>query len=166
MEINDGWIEEFEKKENNYNLFYLSKVNFIKLVVVTLDSNNNISQIKKDKLKLKKENVIQKEQILEIKNNSENKNNQLIGLLSYNLTICPKDIVNNNLNFDKIISHDKISDISLFDTISFFNNINCLYLIFKLKTNNKLSSKKKLNKCQSKKIIIKSSSRKTRRKTT
>ena len=166
MEMNDDWIEEFEKKENSYNLFYLSKVKKINIISLTLDLENNISQITKDKLTLKKENIVLRDQILEIKNNSQNLNKRLIGLLSYNLTISPKDIVSDNINFDKLKIHNNISDILLSDTISFFNNINCLYLIFKIKSSNNFSPKKKLNNCQSKKVFIKSSSRKTRRKTT
>ena len=167
MEFDDNWIESYESKEKDYNVFYLDKNKSINIITIILDAESNITKVTKEKYKLNNDNLFTKDEIINIISKNSNKN--LVGLLCYNSTIEPKNIVDNNLFFDDVKSFDVIKDISLSDSISFFSILNSVYFLFKENKKNNIILKKKLNSLstvQSKKIYITKNNRKTRRKRT
>ena len=56
MDIEDldiSWINDFEKIDNEYNIYYTEEISFIKIHCVYINNNNEIEKITEEKIFLK-----------------------------------------------------------------------------------------------------------------
>lgn len=141
------WIEEYEKSEEEYNDFYKTQVESIQILFLYINKDNELFHVKSEKMILS-EGQINKENILFTlrKNMIHNEVKFLpISLLKYNIDLDVEDV-------KKYIMHDDYprdfltpvkytSGIEWNDTISLFQDLNCLYVFFK-ERNTKINTKK------------------------
>jgi len=141
-ELNDDWINNFEKTDKLYQDFYKDDLYYINLMILYINRSNEIEKIKHETFLMSKPNYISREEILQILKNSLTSHNKLYSLLSilkYNITLDTDDIKNFLLysneerNFLKVIKN--IDAISFDKTICMLQDLNDLIFIFYEKSN-------------------------------
>jgi len=139
-----SWINEFEKTDKEYEIFYKENLMYVKVTIIYVNKYNEIDKIKEEKIIMRNPNVISKESIIEIlKRNSinDNKKYTITTLLKYNIDLDPSDIRSFLLNRDHNYNGDEdnedylsvvkhIDDIIWNKTISMFQDLNNLFIIF------------------------------------
>ena len=141
--INDDfdtdWINEFEKVDKDYASFYLEDLNYVKVTIVYVNNNNELEKIKEEKLFLQKSNNISREEIIGIlkRNNTKDDNTfTIMTMLKYNFDLEPIDVRNFLLNSNNSEGDDYLSVVKDVDeivwnrTISMFQDLNNLIIIF------------------------------------
>lgn len=178
-ELDETWITDFENLDNEYRNFYCEDLKFLTLNYIYLNNEAEIFKIHKEQYNLNNSGLLTKEELLHlIKKNiiSDNKKYYLLSILKYNINIEPVNLrsllTNNDLlllgnNYLQIVRN--IDDIRFEKSITFFHNLNSLFIIFNEKNNNKqLIKNSNLNIISSsftKKIYINSNTKKkTKRK--
>ena len=142
LDIDNTWVDSYKTAEEDYNVFYNEKVSTIKVVNLYIDTENNVVNVTNDVLKLSSESMIPREQLLAmIKSNkiaNSSSKYKLFSLVRYNINILPAEvedfITNSNpevYNQRFLTVENYIRDIYYSDTISIFQDINALYMIFK-----------------------------------
>jgi hypothetical protein len=128
-ELENDWINEFEKIDKDYQGFYNEDLHFLKIHSIYINIQNEIVQLKEEKLFLNKcINMISREQLLGIlKMNAFNagKRYSVLSILKYNIDLHSseiKDYVIGNLSKD----NGFLSLIKNIDTINFNQTINML----------------------------------------
>jgi len=132
------WINEFEKVDKDYASFYLEDLNYIKVTIIYINSNNELEKIKEEKLLLRKTNNISREEIIGIlkRNNvKDNKTFTIMTMLKYNFDLEPTEVrnflLNNNNDYPDYLSVVKdVDEIAWNRTISMFQDLNNLFIIF------------------------------------
>ena len=157
-ELDNSWVEKYQKIEKNYNKFYKEKSKEITIFFLYINDKNILESLVKTNYPLNDSGKIHKDSLIYlIKNNQylSKKKYQLISLLKYNLTIEPEDIVDITANSEEYLHSQRyLDDIFFADTINMFQDLNSLFFIF-------YSKKPSMN--TTKKIII-NKNRKTKRK--
>ena len=167
-ELNDEWINNFEKTDVLYQDFYKDNLYYVNLKFIYINRENEIDKIKQEKFLMSKPNFISREEILQILKESSIDNLKrysLLSILRYNILL-DADEVKKYLLFDdeerrylKIIKN--IDAIKFDKTISMFHDLNDLILVFYEKSNElKKSDPNKITK----KIYLRSNKKKTIKK--
>tara|TARA_Y100000389_G_scaffold204919_1_gene260828 strand:+ start:18762 stop:19241 length:480 start_codon:yes stop_codon:yes gene_type:complete len=157
-ELDISWFKNQEIIEKKYDDFY--KINFSYLSIKFLYvKNDELIYIKKIKYNLNS-NILTKNELINIFSKNRVLNNEmysLFGLLKYNITISPeeilkcKDIYNNN--YTEILTH--VDDIYFEKSIKYLSSINELFIILKPKSILNLTKKIKItNKKTKRKPIV------------
>jgi hypothetical protein len=160
-EIDTNWIEEYEKKEQEYDFFYKDTVDNIQLYFLYVNLDNEILKVSKETLELNNNFLTKEELVHIIKKNEIDKDisYKLTGLLKYNITLDPENIEEfaaiSTYNENFLESLKDIHDLHFKDTITIFQNMNGLYFIYQEKA-------KKL-KSNTKKIYLEKSHRRTKK---
>ena len=134
--LDDEWINEFEKTDKLYKEFYKDDLYYINLRVIYVNRENEIDKIKQESYLLTDKNIISHKEIIEIlkKNSTDNeKKYSLLSILRYNIILEPDDVKNfllnkNNPQFLSVIKN--IHAISFEKSITMFHDLNDLILIF------------------------------------
>ena len=159
-DIDMSWISDYEKESKKYNMFYQESIKDINVYSIFVNKKKEIEEIKKSNIYLDKLNTISKEDLSKI-NNERDKKYKLVNIFAYNIDISNDNIRDYFFNLDKynfIKSHNTLSeDLILNPTISFFHDVNSLYVLFYEITKNE----KKKN---TKKVLLSLSKPKTRKK--
>ena len=140
INLDTNWIEDFETTDQNYIPFYNEDVNEIKVTSLYVDKENNIETIKEEMLLLKQENMVTKEELIHmIKKNSfkDKKRYTILSLLKYNVdleTTHVKHYLKSVLPRDFLQVVKNIDNIPLKKTISMFQDLNTLFILFYEKT--------------------------------
>jgi len=141
MDFDTNWIEEFEKVDNQYEIFYSEDVTFVQLRYIYIDRFNTIQTIKEEKIIIKKQNILSREELVGIlKKNCFHNNTRytVLSILKYNLSLNPIDIPH-FLTSDKCPNYlsivKNIDDIPLKKTITMFQDLNDVIIIFYEKNN-------------------------------
>ena len=168
-DLDTTWIQEFENFDKEYKNYYTEEVSFIRIHSVYVNKYNDIEKIKEEKIILKEIGNLQKDELFTIiKHNSFFNNNKysLLSILRFNINIEPIHLTNFLKNKDKNIgktflqSLKNIDTIKIDKTISMFQDINDIFIIFHQKIYNPLKTYNR-----TKKIFINSNTKKkTRRK--
>jgi len=146
--LDDEWINNFEKTDKLYQDFYKDDLYYINLRVIYVNKYNEIDKIKHESLLLTNKNIISQEEILGIlkKNSVDNqKLYSLLSILRYNILLEPDDVKNYLINKN---SEDYLSVIKNIDaikyekSISMFHDLNDLILIFYEKIQEIVKAKK------------------------
>jgi len=138
--LDTNWIQEFEITDKNYIQFYNEDVNEIKVTSLYVDKENNIETIKEEMLLLKQENMVSREELLDIiKKNSfkDKKRYTILSLLKYNIdleTTHVKHYLKSVVPHDFLVVVKNIDNIPLKKTISMFQDLNTLFILFYEKT--------------------------------
>ena len=85
-ELNDDWIQKFEKTDNLYQDFYKDNLYYTNIHYIYVNRSNEIEKIKQDSFLFTVKNYITREELLGIlKNNlvQENKQYSLLSILKY-----------------------------------------------------------------------------------
>jgi hypothetical protein len=167
--INDDfdtdWINEFEKVDKDYASFYLEDLNYVKVTIVYVNNNNELEKIKEEKLFLQKSNNISREEIIGIlkrNNTKDEKTFTIMTMLKYNFDLEPTDVRNFLLNSNNSESDDYLSVVKDVDeivwnrTISMFQDLNNLIIIFYENEKIKMHQQQKSENGKTKRIYLSS----------
>jgi hypothetical protein len=179
VDLDIKWIEEFESLDENYKNFYSEDITCITFNNVYVNKDNEIEKIKKDKLLLAEPNYISREEILGIlKRNcksSDNKRYTVLSILKYNINIDPSDVQSflrtpGDLDSNEYLkSLTNIDAVSLDPSISMFQDLNEIIIIYYEKTSDDKNTAFARASSQTKRIYLKSlktNKKRTYRKTT
>jgi hypothetical protein len=141
-ELNDEWINNFEKTDKLYQDFYKDNLYYVNLKFIYVNRENEIDKIKQESFLMSSPNYISREEIIQILKESSIDNDKrysLLSILKYNITL-DADEIKNFLLFDNeernYLNIIKNIDAIPFDkTISMFQDINDLILVFYEKSN-------------------------------
>jgi hypothetical protein len=147
-ELNDDWINNFDKTDNLYKDFYKDDLYYINIDFIYLNKINEIEKMKQETFLLSVQNSITRDELIGLlkRNMIENdKKYSLLSILKYNITLEPDDIKKFLLSDDTSLYNDKflivnkhIDTIVFEKTINMFQDLNNLFIIFneKIKENN------------------------------
>lgn len=143
----DNWIKKIEEEDNLYNDFYYEKNEHVRIYCIYIN-NNEIQHIKKDIFLLDNQKITKEKLIYLLKSNKIFKKHKysLSSIHKYNIDLSPKDVSFYLKNPSKYDFFEKtcIKDIEWKDSISLFQDLNCLYIIYVEKNKKKLNCTKKM----------------------
>ena len=172
-----SWINEFEKIDNEYKIYYTEELSFIRLHTIYVNNNNDIEKIREEKILLKTPGILQKEELLSIIKHNSLSNEvkySLLSILKFNINLEPINLKTFLRNKNPSIGAPFLQSIKNLDTIKFeksitmFHDINEILIIFHQKINKSIhiSSEQKENGNRTKKIFINSNPKKKTKKRT
>jgi hypothetical protein len=169
--LDDDWINEFEKTDKLYQDFYKDDLYYINLRVIYVNRSNEIDKITHESFLLTNKNNISREEVLGIlkKISTDNERNYtLLSILRYNINLEPDEIKNyltneDNSNFLSVIKN--IDAVTFEKSISMFHDLNDIIFILYEKSKELKKSNKDSNN-NTKKIYLRNltSNRKTIKK--
>ena len=138
--IDESWATNYKKANKEYDQFYRADVNVIHISSIYINNKNEIQQITRDQKQLSVSNYLTKDEITEfikckMKGLNENENIKNISIFKYNINIDPENVeyfLKTNHNFNYLTPVKKIKDILFEQTITFFNDLNELIILFYL----------------------------------
>jgi hypothetical protein len=164
-DLDTKWIEDFELIDNSYKTFYADDITHIKFHYIYVNRENNIDKVKEETILLKTPNYVSKEELIGLlkkHNKSANISYTVLSILKYNIDVYPSDVSyylkKKNITEDDphyfLKSVKNIDSIPLDKTISMFQDLNDIIIVFYEKTTN---NKNNSNQCHNytKKIILK-----------
>lgn len=154
--LDDDWINNFEKTDKLYEDFYKDDLYYINLQVIYVNISNEIDKIKNESFLFTNKNKISQEEILGIlkRNSIDNeKKYSLLSILRYNILLEPEHIKSyllNQYNPNYLTVIKNIDAIHYEKSISMFHDLNDLIIVFyekskemvKKNTNNNNNTKK------------------------
>jgi hypothetical protein len=161
--LDDSWIQDFDKIDKHYHEFYKENVYHVHVNFLYINKENEIDKITNEIFFMKNPNVVSREEIIHIiKRNSQYNATMysLLSILKYNFTLNPEEITyflktsNNDYYKEQnltIIKH--VDKIDFEKTISMFQDLNTLIIIFYEKDRNDIK-KENINN-YTKKIYLK-----------
>lgn len=138
--IDESWATNYKNANKEYDQFYRADVNVIHISSIYINNKNEIQQITRDPKQLSVSNYLTKDEITEfikckMKSLNENENIKNISIFKYNINIDPENVeyfLKTNHNFNYLTPVKKIKDILFEQTITFFNDLNELIILFYL----------------------------------
>jgi hypothetical protein len=167
MDLDETWIKDFEMDDKNYETFYSEDIYYLKLHYIYIDKLSNIEKIKEDKIFLKEPNYLSREELLGILKTHSFQNNikySVMTILKYNIDIEPLDLkyfLKDN-KFSFLTSIKNIDSISFKKSISMFQDLNNIFIIFYEKDKTHMITRENMTK----KIFLSNGHKKTLKKTT
>tara|TARA_Y100000992_G_scaffold301123_1_gene271260 strand:+ start:963 stop:1505 length:543 start_codon:yes stop_codon:yes gene_type:complete len=147
--IDEEWLKEFEFIESNYDKFYNTDNENIKITCFFY-KDRKIERIQNEIYNLNKNNELSQEELLKIIKSRSNKDYKLVTMLRYNIDLKPKELLSfkNNENEDVFKYMNRIKSIEtiyFMPSIQMFKDLNNLYLFFEFKKENTKNFTKKIN---------------------
>ena len=144
MDMEDNsfdWIEEYKKRENEYDKFYKSKQKKLAVYLFFIDKGSNINNIEALCIHLNDKGILSKDKLLRlIERGKQGKKYIFQKLLKYNVTVSPEEIdklILDKIPSDEYFSHStSIEDVYINDTIEKFHSLNNVILLFREKLRN------------------------------
>ena len=166
-----SWIQDFEKIDNEYKIYYTEEISFIRIHSIYLNLNNEIDKMREEKVLLKTPGILLKEELLSIIKHNSFSNQikySLLSILKFNINLEPihlKTFLRNKSDsigntFLQSIKH--IDSIKFDKTISMFHDINEILIIFYPKIRKNTTDQIDAN--RTKKIFINSNTKKKTKK--
>lgn len=165
-DFDTDWIDEFEKVDKDYASFYLEDLHYVKVTIIYINNKNELEKIKEEKIFLQKPNNISREEIIGIlkrNNTKDGKTFTIMTMLKYNLDLEPIDVKNfllskNDTSCDSsyLSVIKEVDEIALNRTISMFQDLNNLIIIFY--ENDEIKKEKKSENGKTKRIYFTSNS--------
>ena len=161
-QLDSKWIEDFELQDKNYESFYTEDINHINFHCIYVNRNNDIEKIKEEKLLMKTPNYISRDEMIGIlKKNSiiNNKRYIVLSIVKYNINLEPSDInfflkPSKHLDSTFLTSVTNIDAIPLEKSISMFQDLNDIFIIFSEITKKKEHRGNSSNNTNTKRIYI------------
>ena len=143
LELDNSWLENLEKIEKKYDLFYKDTQESIDIHSFYI-KNNEIIRTSKEKIILDNGAINRDDLIHFVKENRKLNNTtyKLDKILKYNLTIEPYEVLNEYWEDEYLTEERNISNIHFSETISVFQDINCLFILFTYPTHRNRHTKK------------------------
>ena len=134
------WIKDIDNEYKDYKIFQSQKNKILKSVIIYIDNNNEIIHITKDKSTLQKENLVSKDELINLLINKKKYNNIIYNdykIMKFNPNISVNDLENfmetSNLDTTSYTdTYKNISDIYFKD--SMFDDLNTIFIILKQRT--------------------------------
>ena len=131
------WIKDIDNEYKDYKIFQTQKNKILKSIVIYIDNKNEIIHISKDKSTLQKENLLSKDELINLLVNKKKYNNvtyQDYKIMKFNPNISVNDLEEfmESTNIDSNAYTDtykNISDIHFKD--SMFDDLNMIFIILK-----------------------------------
>lgn len=161
-----SWIEQFEKEEYNYAMFYPKKIKELAVSILYINGRKELEKISVKKIKLEKHNEIQKNELLALIKQHDKLDNikyKILSILVYNFTLQNdemKNFLNNSSKYNFMTNLKQIDTYQLESSIECISDINNLYIIFYQDNANTLPSSTQ----QTKRVRFNLTNGKTRRK--
>jgi len=143
--LDSKWLKEFEKTDQIYQDYYKDDNHYTNIHYIYVNKNNEIDKIRQEFIYMSKPNyVVRDEMIGLLKRNSIDSNIRytLLSILKINITLEPSEIkpflMNTNLDYYKDAFFTPITNIDtiVFEkTISMFQDLNDIFIIFYEKNN-------------------------------
>jgi hypothetical protein len=136
-ELNDEWINNFEKTDKLYQDFYKDDLYYVNLQFIYVNRENEIEKIKQESFLMSSPNYISREEILQILKGStidNDKRYSLLSILKYNILLDVDEVKsfllysNEERNYLNIVKN--IDAISFEKSISMFHDLNDLIFVF------------------------------------
>lgn len=162
MELDSEWINNFEKMEEDYTDFYKDDIKYIKIYSLLVNKNLILENIQEENIFLEEKNKLTKNELISVLNKYKNSNKKikLISILKYNINLDSNNVIhylNKNTNTDLFLeSINSIDEINFEPSISMFEDLNSIFLIFYEKENESSN--------QTKKIVFQKKHRNTKKK--
>lgn len=154
VDLDDSWITDFENELNDYKNYYVEDIFYIKLCCIYIH-DNEIKKVKEEKLYLKNVNQLTRDELIDVIKQNCIENNvkySILYLLKYNIDLMPTHLKtflkSNNTKQNRYLSSlSHISNVTFNPSISMFQKLNSLYIIFQLpdKNKDKINHHTKLN---------------------
>lgn len=166
MELDINWINKYEKEELIYKDFYKDDIKYIKIYSLLINNNLFLENIHEENFFLEEKNILTKHHLISLINKYKNSNNKikLLSILKYNIDLDSNNIFNylkqeteKNMFLKSLTS---IDDIVFEPTITLFEDLNSLFIIYKEEQDEK---KKVSSNNQTKRIILHSNHKKTKK---
>lgn len=167
-DLDDSWIQEFEKIDNEYKNYYTDELSFIKIRCIYVNNSNEIEKITEDKILLQQPGFLTREELLSIIKHHSFSNQckySLLSLLKFNINLEPiylKTFLKNNhpdIGTPFLQSIKNLDTIKFEKSITMFHDINELLILFHQK-NDTYSTKHQ----GTKKVFIHSNLKKTKKR--
>lgn len=130
MDINDiEWINQENQVEKKYDIFYKTKVKDIWVSVLHV-KNKEVCFVNREKYKLY-DSLLRKTDIINCISKNRKNNFKIYSIVKFNYTISPLQIINNDFTDTYLSIFSHIQDINFHDTISYFTDLNELFIILK-----------------------------------
>lgn len=133
--LDTDWIDRYEEDEKYYGMFYKECNKEIKINVLYVNKNKDLEKIEEKKIQLSEDNIIKKEDLINIIKKYEindNKKYRLINILVYNFILEHeelKNFLNNSNKYDFLKKINILNDYALSSTINCFQDLNNLYIV-------------------------------------
>ena len=142
----DDWIKKIEEEDNLYNDFYYEKNENVLVYYLYINKKKEIEHIKQNNIFLIDSKIYKEKLMMMIRKNSffNDMKYSLSNILQYNIDLMPEDVLcylKKPKDFT-FFNTKSISDIIWKDSISLFQNLNCLYIIYKERNQKKSDTKK------------------------
>ena len=147
--IDEEWITQIEKEEQEYNSFYKEENETVELVYIYINKENKIYYVKKDMAVLENKTLDKTKLLFLLKNNKKhnNKQHKLISILQYNIDLSPQELslyLKNEDNFNFLSIKSSLTDLKWDDTINLFKDMNSLHIIYYEESKSKKGNTKKI----------------------
>ena len=151
-ELNDNWINTFEKNDELYKDFYKENVFYTNIDFIYINKDNEIEKMNQEIFYMSIKNSITRDELIGLlKRNSiqNDKRYSLLSILKYNITLDNDDIKpflltskSSDFNEDFLTINKHIDAIHFEKTINMFQDLNNIYFIFyeKLKDTTSVSN--------------------------
>jgi hypothetical protein len=165
--IDVSWIEQFEKEEYKYAMFYPEKIKELTVSILYINGRKELEKISVKKMKLEKHNEIQKNDLLALIKQHDKLDNikyKILSILVYNFTLQNdelKSFLKNSGKYDFMTNLKQIDTYQLESSIECISDINNLYILFYQDSSNTSSSS---STHQTKRVRFNLTNGKTRRK--
>ena len=138
LDMDDDWINKINEEDNLYNDFYYEKNRNIWIYYLYVNLNNEIGHVKKenhilDDTKVSKEKLLF---LLRINSIFKNSKHSLLSIHKYNIDLKPDNVLKylKEPQYFSFMDKTNIKDLIWKDSISLFQDLNCLYVIYKENT--------------------------------
>jgi len=134
--LDKSWIEEFEKMDKKYEMFYKEDVPFVTLHYIYINQSNEIETIKEEKFFMQTPNILSREELIGILKKTSFYNQhryEILSILKYNFHLDPSDMsyfLKTDIKEGYLTVIKNIDAIPLDKTIGMFQELNDILILF------------------------------------
>lgn len=148
--LDETWIKEFEENDKLYEKYYLDDLDVIKIHCVYVDADSNIVHTREERFLMKQKNVLTKEELMGIVQKHSDtgelgKPFKLQSIMKYNIDLEPHEIEGflRQRRYQSYLSPvHQLEDVPFHRTISMFQDLNDLFLVYREKTEKKTTTRR------------------------
>jgi hypothetical protein len=147
----DEWLTQIEEEDKLYNDFYYENTENVWIYYLYINKKKELEYIKSENIFLNNKMISKENLLYLLKTNSilNKRKHSLKSIIQYNVDLNPENVINylrkpNQYNF--FDTKPKIQDIKWKDTISLFQDLNCLYILYQERNKTNQGTKKNYRK--------------------
>jgi len=139
LSLDESWIKEFEETDKKFSDFYQEDIFCIKIHYIYVSKNGKLLKTIQEKRVIKTPNKVSREEIITMLKKNCHPNYLLLSILKYNIDIDCQDVreyCENPKPRDKgefLACIKNIDEILFKRSITMFQDLNCLFFVFKEK---------------------------------